>query len=262
MSKPKISFVMPVRNCAAYLAQTFTSLLQQNLKDIEIIALNDCSTDSSLDILKHYEKNKKIKVIDSKEQRGAAWLRNLGNAMAGADIICVTDAGDLYHYARAKTTYKYFQKNPNIDIFSTGVEVIDSVDRHLKYEFPRLLDIGYGKKPSISHPTVAYRKRVIEKIKYRELTVHSDLYEAFLLEAVRAGFKHGFINQVYVKKRYTPELSGFRNLIEAWKYKKEVYIEFGIPLPKFLKGKVTLDRITKRKNGKYKLGSRHANIQK
>ena len=244
--KPKISFVMPCRNCEAYITDSFKGLIQQNLKQIEIIVFDDASEDGTLDVIGHFaKKDKRIKTFFNKEQKGAAWCRNQGNQLAQADIICVTDAGDLYHKNRARATFRYFNKYPEIDIFSSGVEVIDAIGRHLKYEFPRLLDTSYGKKPSICHPTVGYRKKVIDKVKYRELTVHSDLYEAFLLEAIKAKFKHGFVAQVYVKKRYMPEVPGHRDIVEAWKFKRKIYEEFGIPLPSFLKGELSWKRITK-----------------
>ena len=50
---PKVSIIVPTYNVAEYLDQCITSLINQTLKDIEIIAINDGSTDNSLEILKH-----------------------------------------------------------------------------------------------------------------------------------------------------------------------------------------------------------------
>ena len=232
MRKPKITFVLPVRNCEAFVAETIRGLIQQSLKDIEIIIFEDCSDDDSLSIIQHYARDKRISVHINKKQMGAAWCRNTGNQLAKADIICVADAGDIYHCDRAKETYKHFKKFKDMDIFSTGVEIIDITGRHLKHEFPKTLTLN--QKPCVSHPTVAYRTTVADKIKYRELSVHTDLYESFLLEATIAGFQHGFKHSVYVKKRMMTEIEGQRNIVEAWKQKKKGYIEFGIELPKFL----------------------------
>jgi len=226
---PKISFIMPVRNCVGYLAQTFYSLLRQDLKNIEIIALDDASEDSSLDIIRHFsKKEKRVRAYAWEQHMGAAVLRNEGNKYALADIICVADAGDLYHYHRAKATYNYFKKHPKISLFSTGVEIIDDLDRHICYEFPKLLDKSRGIRPSISHPTVAYRKKLAETVKYNIDSKETDLYEIFLLDAINNGFKHGFINGIFTKKRM---IYG-RDMKEAWKTKIKRYKQYDIPIPK------------------------------
>ena len=235
MKKPKITFVMPMRNCDAFVAESIRGLVDQSLKNIEIIIFDDDSEDGSFVIAKHYaDSDVRVTLIQNKQQLGAAWCRNRGNQMAKADIICVADAGDIYHCNRAKVTYDYFKKFPKMDIFSTAVDVTDVTSRHLFYEFPKLLSLN--EKPIVCHPTVGYRKKVTDKIKYRELTVHSDLYEAFLLDATKAGFTHGFKVSVYVRKREMPRNSSQRDLKEAYKFRRKIYKEFNLEIPEFLKG--------------------------
>ena len=63
--KPKISIIVPIYNVEKYLSRCLESLLTQTFKDIEIIAINDGSTDSSLQILNNYAvKDDRLKVID------------------------------------------------------------------------------------------------------------------------------------------------------------------------------------------------------
>ena len=57
---PKVSIIVPTYNVAEYLDQCITSLINQTLKDIEIIAINDGSTDNSLEILKHYAETRSL----------------------------------------------------------------------------------------------------------------------------------------------------------------------------------------------------------
>lgn len=228
----KVSFVMPVRNCEAWVSDSIRDILNQSLEDIELLMFDDSSTDGTAEVLKYWaNRDKKIKLLISEVNRGAAWCRNKLNSKVESDIICVADAGDRYHHDRAGISYDYlFNEYPDIDIFSTAVEVIDDLEQLKYYEFPEKLTLG--KKPVVCHPTVAYRKDVADRIKYREWTKHSDLYEAFLLDAAKVGFKHGFVKDVYVKKRENP---GGRDISEARKFKKKVYEEFGLPIPQFLK---------------------------
>ena len=55
LSQPKVSVIIPIYNTAAYLHDTINSIRNQSLKEIEIILLNDGSTDDSINIIKEYE---------------------------------------------------------------------------------------------------------------------------------------------------------------------------------------------------------------
>jgi len=80
----KVSIIIPVYNAEKYLEECIESALNQTYPDIEIIAVNDGSTDNSLGILKKYEG--KIKII-SKENGGVASALNAGiNAMTGGVV--------------------------------------------------------------------------------------------------------------------------------------------------------------------------------
>ena len=62
---PKVSILIPIYNTEKYLCQCLESVVNQTLKDIEIICINDGSSDGSLDIIKEYQSNDdRIKIID------------------------------------------------------------------------------------------------------------------------------------------------------------------------------------------------------
>ena len=60
---PKVSIIIPLYNQENYLKQAIESCINQTLKDIEIVCVDDCSTDTSLEILKNYAKNDKRIVV-------------------------------------------------------------------------------------------------------------------------------------------------------------------------------------------------------
>ena len=92
----EISIILPVYNSEEYIAQTLNSLLVQTFSDIEIICLNDGSTDNTLKILNEYsKKDSRIKVID-KENSGPANTRNIGLDNATGKYIMFCDSDDLY----------------------------------------------------------------------------------------------------------------------------------------------------------------------
>ena len=94
---PKISVIIPVYNVEKYLPECLESILGQTLKEIEIICVDDGSTDNSLPILKNYAaKDSRIKVI-SGENVGAGFARNKGLKVATGSFVAFFDADDFFH---------------------------------------------------------------------------------------------------------------------------------------------------------------------
>ena len=96
MNNPKISVIIPVYNVEKYLSECLDSVISQTLKDIEIICVNDGSTDNSLQILKEYaSKDIRIKIID-KENEGLGYTRRAGLKVASGKYILFLDSDDKY----------------------------------------------------------------------------------------------------------------------------------------------------------------------
>ena len=91
---PTVSIIIPVYNVEKFLRKCLTSLVEQTFQDREIIAVNDGSTDHSLDILREFEqKYDFITVIDQKN-RGMSKARNRGLSLARGEYICFIDSDD------------------------------------------------------------------------------------------------------------------------------------------------------------------------
>lgn len=92
----KVSVVIPVHNSEKHLKECIDSVINQTYKNLEIIIVDDNSTDSSLEIIKSY-KDKRIKIIESKEKLGAALARNKGVENATGNYICFLDSDDYWY---------------------------------------------------------------------------------------------------------------------------------------------------------------------
>ena len=91
----KVSIIIPVFNVAPYLTKCMESVCAQTLSDIEIIAVNDASTDNSLEILRKFEKqDSKVKVINHPTNTRTAQCRNDGLDMATGEYVCFLDGDD------------------------------------------------------------------------------------------------------------------------------------------------------------------------
>ena len=156
---PKVSVIIPVYNVEKYLRECLDSVINQTLKDIEIICIDDGSTDSSLSILKEYaKKDKRIKIIKQKNL-GAGAARNKGIKIAKGEFVIFLDSDDYYPtndilkilYTNAKKhkvlicggSFSHLLDNKIISIFKdTSFGYIFNQDKIIKYKEYQF-DYGY-----------------------------------------------------------------------------------------------------------------------
>ena len=111
----KISLVIPIYNVEKYISKCLDSVINQTYKNIEVICINDGSTDNSLQILEQYaQKDKRIKVINQKNQ-GVSVARNIGIKESSGDYILFVDADDWIELSTCEILTKTLEQN-NIDI--------------------------------------------------------------------------------------------------------------------------------------------------
>lgn len=116
---PKVSVIVPVYNVEQYLRECLDSLVNQTLKEIEIICVDDCSPDRCIDILNEYKnKDSRIKIIRNEKNKGLAETRNVGMKYASGEFIAFVDSDDF-------VSLNYFEElynnaiNHNADISAT-----------------------------------------------------------------------------------------------------------------------------------------------
>lgn len=112
---PKVSVIIPVYNVENYLCECIDSILNQTLKDFELICVDDGSTDHSLEILREYEaKDARVKVLQQKNL-GAGAARNKGLAIATGEYLSFLDSDDFFELGMLEEAYKRCKKK-NADI--------------------------------------------------------------------------------------------------------------------------------------------------
>ncbi len=111
---PKISVIIPTYNKEKYLNECLDSVINQTLKEIEIICVNDGSTDNSLTILKEYEKkDKRIKIINQ-ENSGVAIARNRAMDISKGEFIAFLDSDDKIINDNSLENLYYAAVNNNV----------------------------------------------------------------------------------------------------------------------------------------------------
>ena len=96
MNQPKVSVIIPVYNTEKYLRECLDSVVNQTLRDIEIICVDDGSTDASPEILRKYaEKDSRVQVF-TQEKSNAGAARNVGLSKAAGEYLAFLDSDDYY----------------------------------------------------------------------------------------------------------------------------------------------------------------------
>ncbi len=108
---PKVSVIIPVYNVAEYLSECLESVINQTLKEIEIICIDDGSTDNSLVILKEYAKKDKRITVMKQENLHAGIARNAGLAIARGEFLSFLDSDDFFEPNMLEKMVKVSEKD-------------------------------------------------------------------------------------------------------------------------------------------------------
>ncbi|HFU3800011.1 TPA: glycosyltransferase family 2 protein [Streptococcus suis] len=168
---PKVSIIVPVYNTEDYIGECIESILNQSLTDIELILVNDCSTDRSLDILRKYEQiDSRIHIIDSPSNTGVGEARNKGIEHASGQYISFVDSDD---FLKGDMFEKLYQQalidKADLVLCDTGTFSSDGREKSVWYKpiygKAQLKDIFHNTQPTAR----MVAKELIDKINFRFL---------------------------------------------------------------------------------------------
>lgn len=144
MSQIKVSVIIPVYNTEKYLVKCLVSVLNQSLREIEIICINDCSTDNSDEIINKFQKqDSRIIYKKNNNNKGLSISRNIGIECARGKYIFFLDSDD---YIKENTLEELYYKayEYNLDILYFGFNEIqingEKVKRKGEDFFPDIIE--------------------------------------------------------------------------------------------------------------------------
>lgn len=117
---PRISVILPVFNTEKYVAEAIESVLTQTYPSIELICIDDCSTDTSLQILQSF--GDKITIIKNQVNSGIATSRNNGIAIARGEYLAFMDSDDIWEKDKLALQMEQFKNNPHLGISFTHMK--------------------------------------------------------------------------------------------------------------------------------------------
>lgn len=205
--KQLISVVMPVRNGGDYLQPAVDSVLRQSHSQIELIIVDDHSTDNSVAGLRNLDD--RVTRIESKE-RGVALAFNEGFQVSKGDYVARMDADDISLPQRLQAQLQYLNENPAVDIVSCCVEffasdpILGGLQRYQKWlngvRTPEQIHQQIFIESPMPNPGVVFRRKALLELGgYRDLTWPED-YDLFL-RADAAGLKMGKPDPVLLRWR-------------------------------------------------------------
>lgn len=247
---PKLSIIIPVYNVEKYLPKCLGSILEQPFKDLEVICVNDGSTDGSLDVLQKIKKNDGRVVIIDKKNEGSGIARNIGLSTAQGEYVYFIDSDDwLEANVLAKIIAKADELQTDILVFG-GLSYYNGKGQNGAYSKNKLPKKYFGKvvsakdikKDIFKFPSTAwtklYRRSFLIKneIKFQNIRAGQDQLPFFhsMITADRIAIlpeniycyqknREGSVTSVKKKKSFSPiyVFYGIEEMLEKTGMKEE-----------------------------------------
>lgn len=136
-SKPYFSIIIPTYNRAKLIQKTLKSVLSQTFEDFEVIIIDNCSEDNSVEALQKYLEDKRFKLIVNKRNLERAGARNVGFKAAEGKFLTLLDSDDFMYASNLQDAYDFSQNNPQIYFFHNLYELVDEDMKSIgKYSYP------------------------------------------------------------------------------------------------------------------------------
>ena len=134
MNPPKVSVIIPVYNTEEYIGETLNSIINQTLKEIEIIVINDGSTDNSLQIINEYSQRDNRITVFTQANRGQSMARNFVILQACGDYLYFMDSDDLLDECTLELCFHKCETE-NLDFVIFNGETIKNPSSNIKLTY-------------------------------------------------------------------------------------------------------------------------------
>lgn len=206
---PLVSVIMPVYNSALYVREAVESILSQSYTSLELIAVDDCSKDESLSILRSIT-DPRLRIIALEKNQGVSNARNVAMAAARGTYIAFMDSDDLSHSQRLQKQVDFLEAHPEADVVFTRVRLVDVYGNpngtwpdDEKYIEEKAIAQQLPKLNCVSQPAACARAAAIKPYTYS--TLHPDSEDwALWLRMLMDGKRLFKIDEALVDYRLRP----------------------------------------------------------
>ena len=232
---PIVSVVIPVHNGERYIEEAILSVMNQTFQDLELIVIDDCSDDSTYEILQRLaDGNSKMIVEKNSEKSGVAKTRNRGVTLCRGKYIAFLDADDVWYPEKLEKQLQLIETEEAALVY-TSYEIIDAGGSPCKdpYTVPEHVDFNSILKENIiGCSTVLLRADIAKTYKFLENYYHEDY--CLWLDILSDGHKAAGCADLLVKWRLVTNSRSFNKKNSAM-YRWKIYREYlGLSLIKSL----------------------------
>lgn len=168
---PLVTVFIPVYNCEKYIRKCLDSIINQTYKNLEILIIDDGSTDNSVSIIEQYN-DSRIRLLKNNCNKGIPYTRNRGIEEMNGKYLAIMDADDIAFKHRIKKQVSFMEKNTNILALGTFYEFYRGIfsKKVKEYKTSEEIKIGLLFQSQLANPTVMIRNTVFSEygIKYNE----------------------------------------------------------------------------------------------
>lgn len=200
----RISIIVPVHNTEQYLESTVRSLLAQTLKDIEIILVENGSTDNSLALCHEVAKSdERIKVMHL-ERGDLSYARNSGLTLAASEYVAFVDSDDTVRSEMYETLLGIAEEHDLDIVYSNMMKVYDNRPPKYIYQEDESVSVltpkemlmkNFTHKINVNACTMIARRKLFDDLKFPEGMYFED--RAFTFRLINAAAKVGYINKAF-----------------------------------------------------------------
>jgi glycosyltransferase involved in cell wall biosynthesis len=217
---PTITVLMPVYNCELYVAEAIESILNQTFIDFELIIIDDCSTDTTLQIAQSYS-DSRIKTITKEKNSGYTNSLNHGLSIARGKYIARMDGDDISLLERFQKQFDFLEKNEDVVVCGTTFQILDTENIIYGPENSDQILVGMLQENKIAHPTVMMRKIFLDtnNLNYNKLLEPAEDYDLWVKIAMMGKFHN--LQEVLLLYRIHPyQVTNTFNAIQVQKAKE------------------------------------------
>ncbi|RJS94689.1 glycosyltransferase family 2 protein [Salinisphaera sp. Q1T1-3] len=171
-SRPRVTVFIPAYNAQTYIAEAMQSVLDQAFADVELLVIDDCSTDETWTICQRFASDPRVRLERMPRNRSRPVVRNRGLALARGDYLALLDADDRCLPGRLAQQVAYLDRYPDIDVLATRWQGMDARGRPLKANqnvgrlSPDTVKCYLLFRGIIHNPTVMVRREAIAAYAY------------------------------------------------------------------------------------------------
>ncbi len=186
MNSPAVSVILPAYNCEKYIGKAIQSVLQQTFADLELIIINDGSTDKTESRILQFT-DPRIIYLQNPQNKGLIYTLNRAIELAKGNYIARMDSDDICLQERLSKQKQYLDTHPETTMVASTINFIDAngndkgiwpLDR--KTISPAFISNKMPFENCIAHPTIMIRADILKKLKYNPRQVNIEDYDLWL----------------------------------------------------------------------------------